>query len=135
MIPIRKAISLPLILILLGCGDGSGESTMPRDAEDERSRGPEVDMTVMLQDPRVASFEVESREYRRLATELRTLEAGLAEDSLSDSDMERWQTLQQQASEERRRLNRMIYQPGVEPDQRAAMWWLMQPESANSPED
>ena len=129
MIGTRLTILISSALLLLqACG--SEDVTVDRKPPGPRSRGPQVDMTVMLEDPRVATFDSQASEYRMIMTELRGLEARMADTGLVDEDQARWEELHDRAAAEKGRLNAMIYAPGVGPDQRAAMWWLMQPESS-----
>ena len=135
MIPVSRTILFPMVLLLTGCGDGTDGPPPTATMKEAGSRGPEVDMDLMRQDPQVSAFEAESREYQSIITELRKLESGMSEAPLSDSDMERWRNLETKATEERGRLNAMIYRTGISSEQRAAMWWLMQPESATPTTD
>ena len=119
-----------MILTIQGCGASETPET-DREPAGPRSRGPQVDMEAMLEDPKVAAFGNEAAGYRELMSELRTLDALMVESGLSEAERERWNELERQATLERNGLNSMIYAADVDSDQRAAMWWLMQPESAN----
>ena len=85
----------------------------------------------MRTNPAVAAFDSESSDYRRIMAELRTLDAKMVESGLSEAERTRWTELGRQATIERNRLNAMMYATGIDSEQRAAMWWLMQPESGN----
>ncbi len=89
----------------------------------------------MRNDPLVAAFESESADYRVIMGELRILDAKMAKSELSEAERTRWTELTQQAASERKRLNAMIYAADVDSQHRAAMWWLMQPESTNPTSD
>ena len=134
MIGTRRTILISsAVLLLQACG--SEDVSVDREPPGPRSRGPQVDMSVMLEDPRVATFDSQASEYRMIMTELRGLEARMADTGLADEDQARWEELRDQAVAEKARLNAMIYAPEVGPDQRAAMWWLLQPESSGSNRD
>lgn len=83
----------------------------------------------MRDDPTIATFQAESAHYRQIMAEIRLLESKIAGTGLTDSEQARWAELGGQAADERRRLNAMMYAANVDSEQRAAMWWLMQPES------
>lgn len=89
----------------------------------------------MRNDPLVAAFESESADYRDIMGELRILDAKMVESGLSEAERARWTELSRQAASERNRLNAMIYAADVNSEHRAAMWWLMQPESTNPASD
>ena len=89
----------------------------------------------MRNDPLVSRFESESTEYRRIMEELRVLDAKMVDSGLSESERVRWQELGRQAAAERNRLNSMMYSSNVDSEQRAAMWWLMQPDSTKPKTD
>ena len=129
------SLLIPLIISLQGCGDGSGNSLAEREPEGPRSRGPQVDRESMRNDPIIVAFESESADYRRILDELRTLDSKMVDGGLSESDQTRWTELRAEAATERRRLNSMIYAADVDREQRAAMWWCMQPESSNPKND
>ena len=89
----------------------------------------------MSNDPVVVAFESRSADYRRIMGELRILDARMVESGLSESERARWTELSRQVAAERNQLNAMLYASDVDSEQRAAMWWLMQPESTNREDD
>ena len=132
MIPPRPiSLLLPFIIALQGCG----EEEVEYEPEGPRSRGPQVDLDEIRNDPLIKSFESESASYRGIMAELRTLDAKLAGEGLTEQERDRWAELSRQADGERRRLNAIMYAPDVDADQRAAMWWFLQPEATTSGND
>lgn len=103
-----------------------------RAAPGPRASGPTVDPEVLENDPIVDAFRAEAGRYLALAEEVAPLEAALASGTISDADTARWRELDGERVRERSRLNRLMYADHVSSEQRAAMWWVLEGEPANT---
>ena len=97
-----------------------------------RSEGPQVDPEVLEHDPVVAAFRTEAARYLELSDEVAPLEAAIASGTISEADTARWRELDGERVRERSRLNRLMYADDVSSEQRAAMWWVLEGEPANT---
>ncbi|MDG2022781.1 MAG: hypothetical protein P8J59_12615 [Phycisphaerales bacterium] len=81
----------------------------------------------MDDDPAVARFKKEAAGYLALQAELRPLERKFSDGTITEPEVDAWRTLEAEYGAERNRLNVLLYDESVTPEQRRAMFWILRP--------
>ncbi|MFB0987141.1 MAG: hypothetical protein QMB94_12650 [Phycisphaerales bacterium] len=76
-------------------------------------------------DPRVAKFKLQAASYLAMRAQLRPLEQKFSSGTITETEVETWRALDASCSAERHRLNTIMYDQAITPDQRRAMFWVL----------
>lgn len=76
-------------------------------------------------DPTVARFKLEAAPYLKMRAESRPFEQKFSAGTITEAEVETWRALDASCSAERHRLNTLMYNQEITPDQRRAMFWVL----------
>lgn len=81
----------------------------------------------MDDDPVVARFKAEATDYLAMRAGLRPFERKFSDRTITEPEVEAWRTLEAESGAERDRLNALLYDESITPEQRRAMFWILRP--------
>lgn len=79
----------------------------------------------MDDDPRVAKFKIEAASYLAMRAQLIPLEQKFSSGTITETEVDAWRTLDSECGTERHRLNVIMYDEAITPEQRRAMFWML----------
>ena len=81
--------------------------------------------STMDDDPRVAKFKLQAASYLAMRAQLRPLEQKFSSGTITETEVEAWRALESERGTERHRLNAIMYDEEITPEQRRAMFWVL----------
>ncbi len=119
------AAALILAACSLGGCDQKTSPPVPQGTDDGLGRAGAP--TTMDDDPVVARFKAEATDYLAMRAGLRPFERKFSDGTITEPEVEAWRTLEAESGAERDRLNALLYDESITPEQRRAMFWILRP--------